>query len=484
MQLVGAGEDAAAREAQRVWATAYASRAADELWTSRQVEAMRDLLAEENNLSDCLRLAVSAADPVTTAQLMGALGAFWTVKGENPRVFAMAGAVEETLRGWEPGPDQVDVALSAAATTVMNTMAGELADAEVCLALLERFGDRATQPRVRAMVTVLQAQDLADPSGTLERLHAIAAGPSREAAVLARMWGAHYRENAGDPDGALDEAAHGLALSRPEEDGPWLSAMLHTIIGTLNSQLGKHEEAATHALAALPELDRLEANEDAIQVRSMLAMNAIQTGRLDDAERYLADIAEIQDRRPGFAGFFAISPARAELALARGDVAEGLRLYRVAVTELRELSFPGLGDPTGLEPWTLFGESCGTTAYAVHATGSDGADLFEAVRSKVLAVLDRRRPHLDYPVAGTVLHGLGAWGLLREAMPLDDAVRLLVLADLFSYARYTPTMSPERTDPVAEARAAGLMAGIRREYHERRGPDLLEEARAVAGRIA
>jgi hypothetical protein len=207
------------------------------------------------------------------------------------------------------------------------------------------------------------------------------------------------------------------------------------------------------------------------------------TGQLDAAERYIAEIDELSGRRPGFGGRFVTGMARAELALARGQIGEGLRLYRIAVRELREITFPGMDEPTGLEPWALFGESAGATAYAVHGSGEDGADLFEALRSKVMAVLDPERPHLDYPVAGLVLYGLGAWGLLKDALPVEDAVRLLVLADLFAYARYTLTLSPEYTTEEAERRASGLAARLREEYGARKGPDLLPEARAVAARV-
>ena len=146
MQLVGAGEDAAARDAQLAWARAYAARTGEALWTAGQVEAIHDLLAEENNLADCLREAVSLPDPSTTAQLMAALGAFWTVKGENARVISMTGAVEDALRGWRPDPEEVDTAVSAAAMTVMNTVVGEIMDAEVCTAILAEYGARATTP--------------------------------------------------------------------------------------------------------------------------------------------------------------------------------------------------------------------------------------------------------------------------------------------------------------------------------------------------
>jgi hypothetical protein len=469
MQLVGAGEDAAARDALLAWARGYVAQQADRLWSADQVDAMRAVLAEENNLADCLRDALAAPDPWTTAQLLSVLAAFWTIKGDNVRVIALAGAVEETLLGWEPEPDQVETAVAAAVMTAMNTVLGEIMDVPVSISLIQRYGDRVTSPRVRGLVTVLAAQDASGVEDVLARLDAIGSGPDRYAAAMARMWAAHHRENSGDPEGALAEAEKGLALVR-DEDGPWTRALLRTLLAGLNAQLGKRADAAELARAALPDLDRLEAIDDSIQVRSLLSVEAMATGQLDAAERYIA-------------GRFVTGMARAELALARGQIGEGLRLYRIAVRELREITFPGMDEPTGLEPWALFGESAGATAYAVHGSGEDGADLFEALRSKVMAVLDPERPHLDYPVAGLVLYGLGAWGLLKDALPVEDAVRLLVLADLFAYARYTLTLSPEYTTEEAERRASGLAARLREEYGARKGPDLLPEARAVAARI-
>jgi hypothetical protein len=83
-----------------------------------------------------------------------------------------------------------------------------------------------------------------------------------------------------------------------------------------------------------------------------------------------------------------------------------------------------------------------------------------------------------------VLHGLGTWGLLKQAIDAEDAVRLLVLADLFAYPRFTATMDPARTHDEAERVAPGVAARLRHEYAGRKGPDLLPEARAVAARIA
>lgn len=483
MQLVGAGEDGAARAALLAWSRAYAGRWAEPLWTPEQVEAISALFAEENNLADCLREALADADPWTTVQLVAALGSFWTVKGENVRLIALIGAIDEALAGWVPEPDQVDTALSAAAMTEMNTNFGELMETPASSALLATYGEQATSPRIRGMVKVLHAQELADPEGTIERLVALRAGEDRLVGALASMWASHHRENSGDPEGAIVEAEQGLDLVR-DDDGPWIGALLHTVLAGLNAQLGRQAQAAEHALAALPTLDLLNANDDAIQVRSLLAVSAMRTGDTAEAERYITEIDGLTRQSPGFGGTFVTGMARAELALVRGEIAEGLSLYRVAVRELREVTYPGMPAPTGLEPWALFGESAGLTAYALHGEGTSGADLFEVLRAKAVAVLDPTRPHLDYPVAGLVLYGLGAWGLLKDALPLEDAVRLLVLADLFAYARYALSMSPEHTHSVAEAKAPGLEARLRAEYGARKGPDLIDEARALAVRVA
>jgi predicted ATPase/DNA-binding SARP family transcriptional activator/tetratricopeptide (TPR) repeat protein len=484
MQLVGSGEDSGAEAALLVWARQHASTHAAELWSPGQVAAVRAIAVEENNLADALRAAVVVPDPAATAELTAALAGFWTVRGENTRVIAITAAVDAALTGWQPEPDEVDAAVTAAAITALNTMVGEIANAPSCLALLEKYGDQTTEPRAKGLVAVLAAQDVDDPIRTLEQLALIdvAHGYDRESVAMARLWSAHYLENDGDPERALEEATRGLALVE-DSDGPWIRAMMHSVAGGLNAQLGKRAEAAQHARQAIPILDQLEANDDGIQARSLIAGHAIAEGRFDEAERLIAEIERLTHERTGFGGAFVIGTVRAELALAKGDIEEGLRLYRVAGKELATITLPGM-ELTGLEPWSLFGEAAGATAYALHGTGQDGADLFEALRAKAPEVLNADRPRMDYPVAGMVLHGLGTWGLVKQAIDPEDAIRFLVLAELFAYPQFTTTMDPARTQHEAERVAPGLAARIRAEYGERKGPDLLPEARAVAERIA
>jgi tetratricopeptide (TPR) repeat protein len=484
MQLVGAGEDRAAHAAHLAWARHYASTHARELFSPGQVAAVHAIAAEENNLADALRAAVAVPDPAATADLTAALAGFWTVRGENTRVIAVASAVDAAFEGWRPEPDEVNTAVTAAAVTALNTLVGEITDAPNCLALLATYGNQATDPRGRGLVAVLAAQDPDDPAKSLEQLAAIDAahGYDRESAAMARLWSAHYLENDGDPERALDQALAGLALVR-DSDGPWMRAMMHTVAGGLNAQLGKRAEAAEHARQAIPILDQLEANDDGIQARSLLAGAALAEGRYHEAERLIEQIDTLNHERAGFGGAFVTATVRAELALAKGEIDEGLRLYRVAGRELDGIRLPGM-DMNGLEPWSLFGDSAGTTAYAFHGAGDDGVDLYDKLLAKAPAVLNADRPRMDYPVAGMVLHGLGTWGLLKEAMDAELAIRLLVLAELFAYPRFTVTMDPARTSDEAERVAPGLAARLREEYGERHGPDLLPEARAVVERIA
>ena len=238
--------------------------------------------------------------------------------------------------------------------------------------------------------------------------------------------------------------------------------------------------------AAIPILDLLEANDDAIQARSLLAGHAIAEGRFDEAERLIAEIERARAASArDFGGAFVTGTVRAELALARGEIAEGLRLYRVAGDELASITLPGHGAADGLEPWALFGDAAGATAYAAARHRRRAARTSSRrCAPRRPEVLDPERPRMDYPVAGLVLHGLGAWGLLREAIAPEDAVRLLVLAELFAYPRYTATMDPDAhrgRGRAGRARAGRPASGTSTAPARARPPP---EARAVTERIA
>ena len=482
-RLVDSGREPDAVQAQLAWARDVTAGVIDALYSVRQFEVMDELAREEGNLADVLRQAVAMADRATALRLLAALGNYWNIKGEHPRIFALGAAVDDLVTGWEPPAELVDDALAAVAVMAMNTMIAQAEWLVACRALLEDYGDLARRPATVAIVQVMRAFDPDDLDTSQEALARLRESPDRGVAMAANQWAMHGHEVAGDLGGAIEVADRALELWR-QEDGPWNQALVHTQLAGLHAQLGNAEQAAAHALAAIPVLDRLEAWDDAISTRSVLANAAIEAGRLEEAQAIVDQVYEINGlNTAGFGSGVVITACRAELSLARGEEREGLALYRQTVEELRGIWFPGLGKTTGLEPWTLFGEAAATTAYALHGRGEEGRDLYDTLRIKAHLVLDPVRQPLDYPAAGMVLYSIGAWGLLREALPVTDALRLLVLANRFAYSRFTPVLSWDRTAEVAERVAPGELERLFTEYGDRRGPDLLEDARTLVATL-
>ncbi|WP_209020795.1 BTAD domain-containing putative transcriptional regulator [Nocardioides sp. 1609] len=465
-----------ARSALRAWAVDVSARAATGLYGRDQVAVVRRLVVEENNLADVLREALAQGDPETAVVLLGALGSSWTIRGEHARVIAVLDAFEQVVDGWDPPAELADATAGAAGVLVMNTAVAEMTQPPRVRALFERLAPASRDPGTRALSRLLSASDeITDPD-----LMAFADDPDRHLAMLALQWSSHGLENRGDPEGAAAAALRALDLWR-EDDGPWTRALQQTQLAGIYSQLGRMDLATPHAHAALAVLDALEADDDAIQLRAILAYGAILADRLDDAERLLDEMAA--RRSTGLWGGTVVVPAtRAELALARGEVADGLALYDEAVAHVRVLRFPGFRIEEGFEPWTLFAESAALTAHARHGGGRGGDLLHLALLGKAERVLDPDRVRLDLPVVGCVLLGLGAWALLREG-DVDRGVGLLALAERCSYSRYSPSMAWEPLAAAAEAAAPGELDRVVASYDGRRGADVVAAARAALARL-
>jgi predicted ATPase/DNA-binding SARP family transcriptional activator len=496
MRLADAGEDAAARAAQRRWAAAYARAQGARIASRDQFAAVDALGAEEVNLADELRGAITDGDCCSLVQLLSAVGLFWTVRGEHARLLVLAEAVADALRDWQPPPDLVDHAHGAVVITLTNSLMTSAASSGQLRAILQRLGrDAADDAHLSGLIPVLLAYDPddADDGAFVQRLERLADSRDRHTALAASQWLCHLRENAGDAFGAVQAAKRTLAFAR-DDDGPWATALPHTMLAQLTMQVGDRAAAVEHARAALPVMRRLGASDDEIQLRSLLVLCAIADGRLADAEDELNRIDSVDAVTAVFSGG-AHLVCRAELALASGDHAGGLRVHREAAAHMRAMRLPGVA-LTGLEPWVLFGDSAALSAHARYATGDDeahGRALFLACRENALRGFGAPGPQLDYPAAGQLLFGLGAWALLRRAVsgepvsdePVSDevALRLLALADRFAYNRSMPTMMWERIVPAAEESAPGQLAVFQAKYAGRQPADLLTEACRLAERL-
>lgn len=483
MRLKEAGEEAPARAAQRAWATAYALAHASELFSPAQFAAADALHAEESNLAELLRQALGEADPATTVQLLVGIGGLWSIRGDHSRVFAHRLAISQVVTGWTPPPQLIEVARAAMLITIMNIMIIADRSVDPVRDLLRRLPvTDATDSRVAAMATVMLACDTTDVVELHRRLAELCRSDDRDVVLAATQTSVHSLENIGDVTGAIEAGERVLAMLG-EDQGPWLAAIMHAELAHLSMNLGDRRKAVGHARTAIPVLSRVGATDDETQLRSVLLMSALTDGDLGAAEAEFAEIAPVNDGETVLGGVSIVSLCAAELALARGETAAALAECRLAVRRARGLRLPGVPEG-GATPWTIIAESVTLTAFAYHAGPEDvryGEELFSAMRGYDL--LDLGSPILDYPLCGSLLFALGAWGLLRGAMPPRDAIVLLVLAERFAYNNSMPSMTWERIEPYAERAAPGTIALVRAGYGDRRGPELLGEARSLVERV-
>ncbi|GAA3165055.1 hypothetical protein GCM10020001_107550 [Nonomuraea salmonea] len=476
MKLKEAGEEEPARRAQLAWAAAYSLGHATRLFGPEEFAAADALRAEEGNLADLLRQALAEPDPATTVRLLAGLGAMWSVRGDHERILVHGDAISEALSGWTPPPGLVEVTRAATLVTLSNIMVVAEHRGYGLLDLLRRLPAGAeTDPRMAALTVVTLAGEGLGTPAILERLAELSTSDDEHVAFAAMRQRAHLLENAGDVAGAVEAAEQTVALLK-QDDGQWLGAIMHAMQAHLLLQLGDRRRAVEHARIALPVLHRIGASDDEAQLRAVLVSAAIADGDLERAEAELAVIERINDNEPVMGGVATLALCSAEIALARGETDSALAAFRLGVQRARELRVPGMADMEAA-PWTVVAESIALTAHAYHARGDAvryGERLFADIARHDL--LSPHNPHLDYPMCGSMLFGLGAWGLLRGAMPAERAIRLLVLAERFSYNILLPSMAIERIEPHAERAAPGLLAAVRAEYGDRRGAGLLGEA--------
>ncbi|MEQ6902751.1 BTAD domain-containing putative transcriptional regulator [Nocardioides sp. YIM 152588] len=488
MHLVDAGEDADARRARARWAVRFADLQAAALFTPDQVAAIDALAREENNLADVLRQALAAPEPADAVAVFAALGCLWSIRGEHPRVIVLSDPLAAALAGFEPGPERADQVRISLCLAIMNSWITRPEGTGGLRTLLAEAGPSGTGGVLDALVTVVLAIGgggrAATGTDATDRLTEHADPVVR---ALALQWISRVRENDADLLGALEAAESALGYI-DDRHGPWNEAQLRTQLAALCAQVGRTEQAAVHAAAAVPVLMRIGAVDDALQVRAVMAMAALAAGDLDRADREVEALGGLRSRG-GFGSEALVLTGRAEVAFARGEVDRGRGLMLEAAAALAGLTFPGMDDAGELAPWTIYGESLALAALA-HHPGSDAAResaderrLAEALRAKVVPIVGGEGGGLvDLPVVGVVLFALGSWGLLRGGLAAEDAVRLLVLGERCGYQRFTPTLSWERAVAAAERHAPGALERIGGEYGTRRGPAVLDgAASAVAG---
>ncbi|MCW2760579.1 MAG: Signal transduction response regulator / Disease resistance protein [Marmoricola sp.] len=478
LRLAEAGDTRAALDAQTAWAVAMADDPGQRLFGTDQVAAVDEISAEENNLADVLRRCLVDDEPAPAVQLLATLGILWAITGNHPRVFALAEGAERMLERWTPPPELVRPTQEALGIMLSHLGILQNRSVEPLVAAMASLGP-PEEPWARATYAMfVEAADESERSAAVLRM---ADDEDSATAVMGLQWAAVLVENEGDIDSATTYARRAMALA-DEETTPWQLASLHTHLALLAMNVGDHRTANANAALAWPLLQRLHAYDDALQVRAGMAMAALKDGQPDECEQILTEITN-QRKGPSFPGQWIESAAHAELALARGDLRDGLRLYLDAVEEMRSLKFAGM-EPSGLEPWTVVAEAAALIAHARHASTPEEArvrdELAATTLDKTRSLLEDQPAHLDYPVSGMSLAALAQWLFASDDPCRQQAgIPLLALADRFSYNRTFPVMAWGPLAEAAESIDPGRLDALLREYDGRPGPELLGEGIAA-----
>ena len=476
-RLTEAGLRPDAHQRQDGWAVDLVRREHAGLFTPDEIVAINAIRAEENNLADVLRRALRDGDREVVAQVLACLGAFWTITGNHPRIFTIADAAEALLADWDPPEQLRTTAQLVASWLVVHLSWMPHRSVETLRAALARWGE-PTHPWAR-IAHAMFVDDDSVPAD--QRVAALAEGGEPVTAQMALLWAALLAENAGEIAVAAAYAREGLTRTPLT---PYLEASLHGQLAQLAMNLGDYRTAAEHAEVAWPILARLHADDDARAIRAATVIWPLLEGDYDTAERVIAEIDTLGE--PMLGSQMVMLSARAELALARGEVADGLRLFDQALASVRPVDGVDLG---GMNPWVLIAASASLVARVRYGTtGADEARARELVDvlaaqdagSRAGGLGDNEVPYQDFPLSGVLLAALGVWAVRHGGAERHEAgVRLLAIADKWSYNRSFPTMAWDALQELAAQTCPGLLEKVAAEYADRPAADLLSEARGL-----
>ncbi|WP_130331202.1 ATP-binding protein [Micromonospora kangleipakensis] len=444
-----AGETGLVTAALLAWAREFGLAHHESLLGPAPFATTELIRAEQDNLVTALRYALAHADGATVAATTAVLAGLWTLDANYPRMLALADETEWVLSHLRPEPRFVPVTRTAAVLCLVHTFMILGPRATRSLATLRRLPPPPSDTLLGAMATVLAAarEIGADP----EVLVSLCYHPEPLAEGVANGLASYVFEQAGQPEHALAAARRMLAavVDRPV---PWVRVLAHSRVGELCMQAERAEEARRNLTAALDLLAESGPWLDVLHIRWALVLVNLHLGAVDEAERWLRLAAS--DRTDDGYGMRAFEfGIRAEVALARGDVDAGLRLWDDAVAHLATPVDPLVwAEPAGDAPWMLEVQAAAIVAHVRHGRLDPAGELVGELPRKLSALLARPISNppaflVQLPVCGALVLALAMVDLDRgrragDRGALASGARLVALAERLGYLRnFQPTMS-------------------------------------------
>ncbi|MCX4099292.1 AfsR/SARP family transcriptional regulator [Nocardia sp. alder85J] len=461
-QLSAAAETDVAMLRMTRWAREFAVDALRRYSDTDQVEVVLSVGAELDNLVSVLRYAVEHDDLEAAYQVFPILGALWMMRGHHMEVIAWSGRLTDLA---PPLPaDSITADLHALGLIMMAThqmfqdpsprvlarlriRTRRLLSSGVPMQPLSRFGSElmCCRPTIGQIGRKIV-------EGTRHRDPAV-----RAAALHLR---ANIRENAGDVRLSLRDTE--LAMACSPFDNVWNTAMLSQHLGQLAAQGARYPEAAAHYRRAVENLYKLRAHDEAVEIRSYLAIALVGAGDLAQARRELEIAAGYVDDgmdpdapvlRPNHRRA-AVQTGWAELAIAEGDVDTGLARYRRV---LEMYAWPIPVTPTG--PGDVLTAAGVLDSHILY----DRLDAVPGLARQLATETNSRFTQFpDLPQIGAVSNAVGSY-LLAVGRDPARGRELLALAPRVAGRQDSPMMRYERHLARHPAVASGeLMAEPRR----------------------
>lgn len=443
MQLVDAGDDAATQARLIAWAMNFSDEVSPQLYSPQQVAMMSLIRSEEGNLADVLRSCLTKEDLAAVATIFAVLSNFWSIEGTHLKVFNLGPAVVRLLVSRPTPPELADkVRTSLILAVFTDTFLRGAVDGAAWQHLNELGpGD---DPRVGPVARVLL--EIGPDDGGLQNVKALLRlvdDPDQNVARTALMFSAHIHQNEGDIAAARSMSQRALQLC-DDNQGPWMRAMLTAQLCEFTLSAGDDDEAKLYALQAQPLLKALGARDDYIQTRMALALIALRSGALDEAEQIIDEVGRDELDQSIFGATMSLECCKAELLIARGDVQAGIEAYHQTWKHMGERGIPGVDWTMDFAPWEVLPQSALiAVACRHHEQAGEGVGMASAHRDDLLGktiaatLSDATGGFLDIPVLGCALFGLAAWELVFGDKLI--AAQLLTYADRFAFSRMFPS---------------------------------------------
>ncbi|GAA4393473.1 BTAD domain-containing putative transcriptional regulator [Tsukamurella soli] len=431
-RLSAAGEADDVEAAMAAWGRSVARRARA-LFDSDDRSGLIDLVSSEGeNLQWVLLRAIESGDRDTLVAVFPVMSAFWAARGLRAEAGTWGERILDALGTPPTGLSETDrLAWQATVLACASQIIGErriraVARARLLLRRLHR-PELATS-EVTDLLTALGLQR--SLSGVFRILLAGTRSQNRDVAIAAISLRLNLRENAGNIDGALRDAA---ALHAPTLSDPWTRAMTRSNEAGLYGQRGYWAEALPLYRAAASDLDGIGAAAETTQIHSYVVTTLAALGDVAGARR---ELAEAEALFPAAGPGTAVDPetltnlliARADLAAASGE--DPLPALREAVHRLTPEKPALISDP-GLM-MLVSSVACGLVLAGDHAAAERLLPILGSAVTEAVSITG----WFDLPQAGTAALAAGlVLGSAPDHTPGDDRPARLALLGMRLGAR-------------------------------------------------